>query len=414
MAEKKAHKPKARANGEGTLFQRKSDDLWIGRLPVGYKSDGSVKYLKFSGKKQSDVLEKMGKAKTEVRTNTYVEPNKITLGEWLDTWLTVTMKTSIRETTYLSYEAMIKKHIKPALGGYKLLQLQTSHIQKFYNEKIEGGRADGKEGGLSPRTVRYIHQVITGALKQAVAEKVVQVNVADHVKLPKNPKKEMKYLDVSAVGKFLEVAKNSQYYKHYYAAYVMELYTGLRRGELLGLRWKDIDLKNGAITVSQQLVKVGNKHIIRELKTESSQNRNISIPGEVVTAMKEHKRQQEEHLKDLGYNDIAIAEHFKSGLTFINEVGTGFIQPRNFTRNFKGVLRTAKLDDVRFHDMRHTFALISLQAGTDIKTLQSDLGHESIETTLDRYGHVNPEMKKEAANKRSGLLKAVVNNEKSN
>lgn len=408
MAEKqKAHKPKARANGEGTIFQRKSDNLWVGRLPMGYNPDGSVKYRQFTGKKQGDVREKMDKVKTEVRTNTYVEPNKITVGEWLDTWLTVTMKTAIKETTYLSYEVMIRKHIKPVLGGYKLSQLQTSDIQKLYNEKMEGGRADKKKGGLSPRTVRYIHQVIHGALKQAVNEKIIQVNVADHVKLPKNPKKEMKYLDIAAVEKFLNVAKNNGHYSHYYAAYFLELYSGLRRGELLGIRWKDIDLKEGVITVSQQLVKVGNKHIIRELKTESSQNRTISIPDEVINVIKEHKKKQEQHLKDLGFNDLKIAEHFKNGLTFVNEIGTGFIQPRNFTRSFKGVLKTAKLETVRFHDMRHTFALISLQAGTDIKTLQSDLGHESIETTLDKYGHVNPEMKRDAANRRSGLLRAA-------
>ncbi len=406
MTEKKAHKPKARANGEGTLFQRKSDLLWIGRLPVGYNPDGSVKYLKFSGKKQADVREKMDKAKTEVRTNTYVEPNKITLGEWLDTWLNITIKESVKNTTWLSYKGIIEKHIIPEIGGYKLLQLQTANLQKLYNDKLNGGRVDkrkvggkmvNKDGGLSPKTIRYMHTIIHSALKQAVNEKVMQVNAADHVKLPKNPKKEMKTLAVKDISTFLDAAKTSRYY----SAFLLDLYTGLRRGELLGIRWKDCDLKNGKITVVQQLVYEGGKHVIRELKTERSQNRVISIPEEMVQELKDYKKRQAEERKSLGLSEIY------DGLVFTSETGT-FVQTRNFDRCFKAILKKAKLEEIRIHDLRHTFALLSLQAGADIKTLQNDLGHESIQTTLDKYGHVNDEMKRDAANKRSQLLKSVI------
>lgn len=400
-----------RAKGEGSIFKTTNKNgkvLWRGKVPVGINPDGSIKYQYVSGKREMDVKEKVDTLKGDVRNNTYAEPNRITIKQWLDTWLNVTIKEAVKDTTWLSYESMIKKHINPAIGGIRLMQLQTSHLQKLYNEKIKGGRSDGKEGGLSPRTVRYIHQVINGSLKQAVKEKLISVNVSESVRLPKDPKKEMKVLELEDVSRFLETAKTNRYYKHYYAAYLLELYTGLRRGELLGIRWKDIDLKNRNIQVRQQLVKVGSKHEIRELKTESSQNRVISIPDEMIHELKDHKQKQEEFLKDLGYNDLQIKEQFKTGLVFVNEIGTGFIQPRNFTRNFKGVLKTAKLGDIRFHDMRHTFALLSLQQGVDIKTLQSDLGHNSIETTLDRYGHVNDEMKRDAANKRSGLLKKIV------
>lgn len=310
----------------------------------------------------------------------------------------MTIKESEKVTTWLSYESMIRKHIIPSIGGIRLNQLQASSLQKLYNDKIKSGRADGKEGGLSPRTVRYIHQVINGALQQAVKEKIIPVNVAESVRLPKDPKKEMRVLSIKDVSVFLETAKNSRLYRRYYPAYVTEFYTGLRRGELLGLRWCDVDLKKGRIQVCQQLVKEGSKHSIRELKTESSQNRIINIPSEVIDVLKIHRKEQEEHLRVLGYNDLQIREHFKNGLVFINELG-GYIQPRNFTRNFKGVLRAAKLGNVRFHDLRHTFALISLQAGADLKTLQSDLGHSSIQTTLDQYGHVNEDMKREAADK---------------
>lgn len=159
MVDKKTHKPKARANGEGTIFQLKSDNLWVGRLPMGYNPDGSVKYRQFTGKKQSDIRENMDKAKSDVRTNTYVEPNKITVMEWLDTWLNVTIKESVKNTTWLSYKGIIEKHVIPEIGGNKLLQLQTSNLQKLYNDKLNSGRVDKKkvdrkivkkDGGLSP------------------------------------------------------------------------------------------------------------------------------------------------------------------------------------------------------------------------------------------------------------------------
>ena len=408
MANKRTHR---RAKGEGSIFKRK-DGIWAAKIPIGNNSDGSIKYRTVYGKTQAEVKLKVDEIKGDVRSNVYAEPNKIIVSQLLDTWLNVSIKESVKNTTWLSYEVMIRKHINPAIGGIKLMQLTTSHLQKLYNEKMKGGRADGKEGGLSPRTVRYIHQVIFGALEHAKETKppLITVNVADTkaLKLPADPKKEMKVLEVENVYKFLETAKSNRFYKRYYPAYLLELYTGVRRGELLGIRWKDVDLKTGNIHVVQQLVKVGSKHEIRELKTESSQNRTISVPEEIVEALKEHKKAQEEYLQELGFNDLQIKEHFKTGLVFINEIGTGFIQPRNFIRNFKGCMKAAKLPEIRWHDMRHTFALLSLQQGVDIKTLQSDLGHNSIETTLDRYGHVNEEMKRDAANKRSGLLKKII------
>jgi integrase len=398
---------KRRAKGEGSLFKRK-DGTWCGKIPVGYNTNGSIKYRYVYGKTQGEVKEKVESAKSDVRNNTFVEPNRVTTQQWLDNWLNVTMKGNVKDTTWLIYESLIKKHIVPGLGGVRLMNLQTSHIQKLYNEKLKSGRADEKEGGLSPKTIRHMHHIIHGALDQAVKEKLIQTNPANAVRLPKLIKQEMKTLSVEQVKKFLEAVSADRFYNRYYAAYLLELYTGLRRGELLGLRWKDIDIKKKEIKVVQQLVKVGSSLTIRELKTESSQNRKIAIPDEVIQALKDHKKMKMDEFKTLGWDDIESKKALTEGIVFTNELGK-LLQPRNFLRNFKGALRKAGIDPIRFHDLRHTFALLSLQAGTDIKTLQNDLGHESIETTLDKYGHVNEAMKREAAAKRSGLLKSIIN-----
>jgi integrase len=387
-----------RAKGEGSIFKRKNGK-WAAKVPIGNTNSGSIKYRYIYGNTQKEVKEKVEAIKGDIRNNTYVEPNKVTVKQLLDTWLNVTIKNNVKDTTWLIFESLIRIHIIPSIGGIRIMDLQTSHIQKLYNEKLEGGRADKiknketgkletKRGGLSPKTIKHIHFIMQSALKQAVKEKLVPSNVAEAVRLPKTIKKEMKTLDIEQVKLFLQVASTDPFYKRYYAAYLLELYTGLRRGELLGLRWKDVDFTHGKIKVVQQLVKVGSKHVIRELKTDSSQNRIIAIPTEVAEALKGHREMKKSQYKELGYDDITIKKELSDGLIFTNELGK-ILQPRNFVRNFKGALKASGIDPIRFHDMRHTFAVLSLQAGTDVKTLQSDMGHESIKTTLDRYGHVN-------------------------
>lgn len=395
-----AHK---RANGEGSIYKRKSDNRWTGKLQVGFKPDGSPKYKVVYGNSQGEVKDKLEKLKGNIQNNTFVDTNKITFGQWLYNWLNVTIKATVKDTTWLIYKNLIEKHITPELGGVRLQLLRTRDIQKLYNKKMKSGRCDGKEGGLSSKTIKHMHQVIRGALDQAVKEGFISNNVADAAKTPKLVIKEMKTFTIEQVREFLEFTKNNKRYNRYYAAYFLEVYTGLRRGEILGLRNKDIDFEKKTITVVQQLVKVGSKNYLRELKTESSQNRVIAVPDEVIKVLKEHQKNKTEEYKLLGYDDIKIKHEMKEGLVFTNELGY-IIQPRNFVRNFKAALKAAGLPDLRFHDMRHTFVVLSLQQGVDIKTIQSDLGHKEISTTLDRYGHVNNEMKREAAEKRSGLI----------
>lgn len=218
-----AKKASRRAKGEGSIFKRK-DGTWAGKVPVGFNSNGSIKYQYIYRKTQGEVKAKADELKGDVRNNSYADPNRITVAQWLDSWINVTIKESVKTTTWLSYESMIRKHIIPEIGGIRLMQLQTSNLQKLYNDKIKGGRADGKEGGLAPKSVRYIHGIISGALDQAIKEKLITQNVAKSVRLPKDPKKEMKTLELENVSLFLNTAKSNHYYKRYYAAYLLDTF----------------------------------------------------------------------------------------------------------------------------------------------------------------------------------------------
>jgi integrase len=395
---------KKRAHGEGSIYKRKSDNRWTGKAQVGFNSDGSPKYKVVYGNSQKEVKDKLDKLKGSIRDNSFVEPSKVALVEWLDTWLNVTIKSFVKDTTFSIYESLIKNHIAVQLGAIKLSQLKAAHIQKFYNDKHTGGRLDGKEGGLSAKTIRHMHQILSSALTQAIAEKMIPSNVTEAVKPPRISFKEIPILNGEQVKKFIDVIKHHPHYKRYFAAYLTELYTGCRRGEILGLRHSDWSEKDCSIRLVQQLVVVKNKPVISDLKTDSSQNRVIMVPPELIDVLKTHREAEKLKFKQLGYNDIEIQQMASKGLVFTNELGK-CIHPRNFSRAFKGALKVAQLPMVSWHSMRHAFATLSLQNGIDIKTLQSDLGHSQISTTLDRYGHISKEMKLEAARKRSQFLK---------
>ena len=387
---------KRRGNGEGSITKRKSDGRWQGYVTVGYDVEtGKPKKKYFYGKTRKEVQEQVNEALGKVRTGTYREPSKLTMAEWLTTWLNDYMKPSLRPTTWENYEIQVMRHILPALGHLRLSQLQTSNLQKLYNDKLSnGGRLDGKEGGLSPRSVRYIHTLIHAALEQAKKEGMITINVADAVKLPHDQKKEIQCLDTEGVKKFLTAARDTKHFP----AYFLALNTGLRRGELLGLRWKDVDLKAGSITVNQGLVRTKQGLVFQEPKTKLS-NRTIGVSPQVVSTLKEHKKRQNEERLAAG-----TAYNTEHDLVFCNELGEP-ICPRGFTRHFERVLKRAGLEGkVTFHGLRHTFATLSLQEGAAARTVQEALGHHKAAFTLDVYSSVTDKMKKEATDKIGNLL----------
>ena len=372
---------------------------WMGAATVGFDVEkGKPQRKYFYGKTRAEVAEKMNEALGKVKNGTYTEPSKMLFAEWLDTWINEYMEPSLRPTTWASYQTQVEKHIKPSLGHIRLSQLQTSHLQKLYNEKIKGGRADGKPGGLSPRSVKYIHTVIHSSLEQAKLEYKITFNPADAVKLPKQHKKEMSTLDINGIRALLKEAANT----NHYTTYILALTTGLRRGELLGLRWKDTDLNKGTITVSQGLVRVKGKGLVFQEPKTGLSNRTINIPPNVVKELKAHKSKQAEKKLFMGpaYED--------NDLVFAREDGKP-IDPRGLTRHFERALCRAGLPKICFHDLRHTYATLSLEQGVSVRAIQETLGHHDAGFTMSVYTHVTDKMKQEATDKIGNLLTSCLN-----
>ncbi|MFO8023499.1 MAG: tyrosine-type recombinase/integrase [Perlabentimonas sp.] len=424
---------KKRGAGEGSIYKRKhgkGKSKWAAAVTIGHDEEGKPKRKTVYGATRGEVSEKLNNILVSVNSGTYKEPAKITVAEWLDTWLNDYMKNSLRATTWHSYEVQIRRHLKPAIGHLKLNQLTTSHLQRLYNDKLSGGRCDNKKGGLSAKSVRYMHGVIYGSLEQAKKEGMLIINPADSVKLPKLEKPDIEFFDSDQIAVFLNEAKKTQYFTAYY----LELATGLRRGELLGLRWKDIDLLARTVTVNQGLVRTKQGLVFQAPKTKQSK-RTISIPADVAEILKFHKKRQN-GLKEKAGLAWAIEHVFlqekpePNDLVFTNEIGRP-LDPSSLTRHFKrlivkinqeievvGKREKWKQEDIEvkklppkisFHGLRHTYATLCLQLGVDMKTTQENLGHFDPGFTLSVYSNVTQKMNQEATDKINNALLACLN-----
>lgn len=398
---------KRRGNNEGTIYKA-PDGRWIGQVTCGVDpTTGKPKRRSFYGKTRKEVQDKISTALQGLKTGSFIEPKKITFGEWLDRWLNDYMKTAIRQNTWESYEILVRVHIKPALGMVKLSKLHAADLQRFYNQKLESGRVkvkareedeplqgDDKKEGLSTRYVRYMHSIIREALQQAVKEHLIPNNVADATSPPKSKSKPVQPLSEEQIVQFLQTAREDRLA----AAFILALGTGLRRGELLGLKWECIDLEAGVITVKRELLSMNSGIKLEEnLKTKSSK-RSIPISSNVLKELKSHKARQAQEKLLLGklYQDL--------GLVFAKEEGS-FIDPKWFTKLFQKLLARAGLPRARFHDVRHSHATLLLTKGEHPKVVQERLGHSSITMTLDLYSHVAPGIQKMAADRLDNIFK---------
>ena len=360
-----------RGNGEGSIYRRK-DGRWVGQYLV-YTAQGP-KYRYIYGKTRADVSKRLTKAMADRDDGLVFDAGALTIGEYLERWLADTVRGTVRVSTFERHEQIIRTHLAPALGRVKLKTLTPAHVRSLHREKLDAG--------LAPATVRKIHSTLHKALSQAVADGLIPRNAAD-VKAPRPAPEEIRPLSEAEARAFLEAAGKVE--DRFEALYVLAITTGLRRGELLGLRWDDADLLRGTLRVGRALVREGGRHELGETKTRRGRRR-VHLTPRTVAALKAHRRRQLEErmrLSDL-YKD--------QGLIFATSVGTP-LNPENLVkRSFKPLLKKAGIQEIRFHDLRHTCATLLLCRGVHPKIVQELLGHATIAMTLDTYSHYLPSM----------------------
>ena len=381
---------KKRANGEGSIRKRK-DGRWEGRYTAGHNLEtGKPIYRNVLGKTQAEVKEKLKTAIQETQSLDFSKTGQYTVGRWMDVWYENYAKIKVRPSSHQTYKGYIENHIKPNIGDIPLEKLTTLDLQRLYKTLLANGRVDrleskGQPKGLSPKTVRNIHQILSSALKLAQEQRIILTNPAEGCALPKVEHREMKTLPVEQLQSFLREAKDSGVFELYY----LELATGLRRGELLGLKWEDIDLEHGDLRVRRQIARINGRVVEAPLKTKNAY-RTLPLAEDTISILEEQK-------KKVG----------SSPWVFPSATG-GPISPDSVLHMLHRVLKRAELPEVRFHDLRHTFATLALQNGVDIKTVSGMLGHFSAGFTLDTYAHVTTSAQKAAANTMGKLLSGSV------
>jgi integrase len=307
------------------------------------------------------------------------------LADYLEFWLEEVHKPAIKLTSYLRYRTLLNKHIIPDLGYILLQKLSVRHIQSFYARKV-------KEG-LSAQTVHILHAILHKALHDAMLSNLVAGNVSDNVSLPRIEKHETRTLTIQQAQKLLESVQGHPLE----ALFIMALTTGMRQGELIGLRWRDISFEHCSIYIYRTVTYAAKRgFIISEPKTTASR-RKIAIPAFLIEVLKQHQATQKEtHTKARG--------HWKENdLVFCNGHGE-FLHPASLVWTFRNLLTKAGLERIRFHDLRHSAATILLTMGVHPKVVQELLGHSTIRLTMDTYSHVLPSIQAEAIDRLGSLF----------
>ena len=381
---------KKRANGEGSIRKRK-DGRWEGRYTAGHDPEtGKAIYKNVLGRSQAEVKEKLKQAIGEIQALDITKAGKYTVGEWMEVWFQDYAKIKVRPSSHQTYQGYIHNHIRPNIGDIPLEKLTSLDLQKFYKKLLAQGRVDrveakGQPKGLSAKTVRNIHQILSSALKLAQEQRLILANPAEGCALPRVEHQEMKTLTTVQLASFFREARESGVFELYY----LELATGLRRGELLGLKWEDIDLERGNLRVRRQVSRINGEVVEAPLKTKNAY-RTLPLAEDTVSVLKEQRRK-------VG----------NSPWVFPSPNG-GPISPDSVLHMLHRVLKRAGLPKVRFHDLRHTFATLVLQNGVDVKTVSGMLGHFSAGFTLDTYAHITSAAQRQAAQTMGSVLAGTI------
>jgi len=367
-------------------------------VEMGRQDDGKRRqkwHSGFTSRKEAETF--LTKTLRELDTGSYVDPSALRLRDYLEKeWLPASVA-RLRPTTLLAYQQTLRRLLLPELGDVRLRDLTPVMLTKLYGRLLTSGRVRGKAPGLSPRTVRFLDMIITKALNDAVGWGYLAVNPA-HGALPPSASAarppEMKTWAPEDVRRFLAATKEDVWY----VGYLLAVTCGLRRGELCGLRWEDLDLDGASPTlrVRQQLLEVSGRLSFGEPKTRAGR-RTIALDAVTVTALTEHRRRQLEERLRTG------AVWVDSGLVLSGPDGCP-MRPDSMTQAFRRKVRALGLPVIRLHDLRHTHATLGLSAGVHAKVMTERLGHSSTAFTLDTYSHVMPGMQAEAASAIAAVL----------
>ncbi len=365
----------------------KRGDSWQVRIFLGRDTNGKRKYFNktIHGTKK-DAQKFLTAKQREKDLGVLIEPAAMPLNEYLDKWLNEIAKHRVRESTFIQYSNVVKMYLVKHLGLIRLSDLQAYQIQKVYG--------DMQSKGLSARTVRYAHNILSSALKQAVKWKMINQNPCEICELPRMEKTEMMYFTPEETVSFLNTAKANRWFP----LFLLAIETGMRPEEYLGLQWKDIDFENKTLSVRRAVNKtIGGRFIFVEPKTKRS-SRSIPMSNSCLTALKTHRIKQLEERMKLG------ASYENLDLVFASEIGSIYDIKNLRDRHFKKIRDEAGLPEIRLYDLRHTTATLLLSAGENPKVVSERLGHASIVLTLDTYSHVLPTMQAEATNKMEKMM----------
>ncbi len=348
----------------------------MGRYTV-QTPDGPKRKLIY-GRRYKEVEKKLAEARGDAARGLVFDADNLKLGEYLDRWLSDSVSDTVKATTFERYEQITRLHLKPALGRVKLKGITPAHVRGLYREKLEAG--------LSPRTVQYVHITLHKALKQAVGDGLIPRNATEAVRPPQVRKEEIRPLTAEQVKVLFEVVRGDRLE----ALCILAVTTGLRQGELLGLKWGDVDLEAGTLQVRRTLTTAKGGPVLSAPKTKGSR-RTVKLSETALQALRSHLECQ------LGEIDRAGDLWRENGLIFASEIGEPLDRRYITTHRFKPLLKRAGLPQIRFHDLRHTCATLLLSKNVNPKVVSEMLGHATIAITLDTYSHVLPSMQESTA-----------------
>ena len=381
-------------------IRKRGKRSWAVVIDLGRDANGKrrQKWHTVHGAKR-DAQRELADLLSSLNKGDYVEPSRMKVSEYLDRWLSEYAKLNVSPKTYERYTDIISRNIKPALGEYHLSKLRPLHIQSFYTDALTQGRKDGR-GGLSAQTVLHFHRVLRKALQQAVKWQLLARNPTEAVEPPRPQRKEMQVVDEAGTARLLQAVEGARLYM----PVLLAVMTGMRRGEILALRWQDTDLEKGQVAVRRSLEQTRDGLRFKQPKTGKGM-RSVALPGIAIQVLRRHKTEQAQERLKLGpaYEDNDLVSPRPDGSPW---------PPDSLSTAFASLIRRSDLPRIRFHDLRHSHATQLLRHGIHPKVVSERLGHSKVGITLDTYSHVLPGMQEEAAGKVDAALRLAIERNK--